>query len=345
MGHVNPALAVHQVLKDEDGYSCLFLGSRRRAEREAVERQGLPFVPLFSGKLRRYFSLKNLTDIPLIILGFCQAWCVLLRYRPDVVFSKGGYVSVPVVAAAHLLRIPVVTHESDACPGLATKIISRCAKKVCVAFPEAGDGLPQEKVVVTGNPVRPELFLPPKVDMKRRLGTDKPLLLVLGGSQGAREINELVWNHLDELTHMAFVYHQCGAGQWKPVSHDGYRAVPYIGEELNDLYHAADLVVSRSGAGAVGEICHYGKPSLLVPLSTASSRGDQVRNAERMERLGAAVVYHPGDDFPKMVHSLLEDGEKRSKLGTKARACATDDAAASLARVIRECMYTQEKRP
>jgi UDP-N-acetylglucosamine--N-acetylmuramyl-(pentapeptide) pyrophosphoryl-undecaprenol N-acetylglucosamine transferase len=338
MGHVNPALSVHQALCGEPGYECLFLGSRHPAERKAVENEGVPFVGLFSGKLRRYFSFRNVTDIPLIALGFLQSLCILLRYRPDVLFSKGGYVSVPAVAAAHIARIPVVTHESDAAPGLATKINSRWAKKVCVAFREAAEGLPPEKVVVTGNPIRRELLVPPRFDVKRKLGTERPLLLVLGGSQGSRQINRMIWDNLDELTSCCFVCHQCGEAEWKPLNKAGYVCMPYIGDEINELYQAADLVVSRSGAGTVGEICHYGKASLLVPLSLSSSRGDQILNAERLERKGAAVVLHDDADFLKIVRSLLEDEEKRSKLGEEARALATDDAAVKIADVIKACM-------
>jgi len=342
MGHVNPALAVHDSLKDEPGYECLFIGSHHSIEKQAVEAHCVPFVAICSGKLRRYASLRNFTDLFLIIIGFVQAFFILLRYRPDVLFSKGGYVSVPVVFAAHLLHIPIVTHESDALPGLSTRLNSKWARYVCIAFPEASGGLPEEKVVVTGNPIRPQLFSPVAYDLKQKLGISGKLVFVIGGSLGSHQINQLVWDNLDELTKSAFIYHQSGKADWRHIDHEGYCCVPYVEDEINEVYHVADLVISRSGAGTIGEICHYGKASLLIPLPRSASRGDQILNADRLEEKGAAVVLKDERDFLKLFHSLLEDDEKRSKLGKAAHVLATDAAAGNIADVIKRCAKKQE---
>lgn len=338
LGHVLPALSVHQCLKGVKGYECLFIGSRKPAEKECVEKECVPFAAIASGKLRRYPSPKTIFAAFSIMVGFFQSLFILLRYHPDVLFSKGGYVSVPPVYAAGLLHIPVVTHESDLSPGLANRMNAKVARKICVSAPEAGKGLPPEKVVVTGNPLRRELLVPPAFDMKQKLGTAKPLLLVMGGSQGAHQINVMVRDNLDALCSRFFVYHQCGAKEKEVVTHKDYFCTAFIDEGLNELYRSADVVVSRSGAGAIAEICHFGKASVLVPLSAESSRGDQVANAKRLEEKDAALVVTKESEFLHAVFSLLEDSEKQSRMEKNASALDENDAAEKIAAVILSCM-------
>ncbi|MDY6344234.1 MAG: undecaprenyldiphospho-muramoylpentapeptide beta-N-acetylglucosaminyltransferase [Sphaerochaetaceae bacterium] len=335
LGHVLPALSVHAVLKAKPGYECLFLGSRRRNERSAVESACVPYAGIFSGKLRRYFTFKTLFSGFGVLFGFLQSLLILSRYRPDVLFSKGGYVSVPPVLAAHLLRIPVVIHESDATAGLANRISSRYASRICVPFEGAGTEFPQEKVVVTGNPIRPSLSAPSGRDFKREKGIAGPLILVLGGSQGAKEVNSLIWNQLDALCRQAVVWHQCGSRDWKGIRHQGYHQCRFITDDMAALYEAADLVVSRSGAGALSELCHYGKPSILVPLKSGS-RGDQVVNARRMERAGASLVWTEGQDLAAMVEGLFSNPGYLETMARRAKSLDRSDAAERVAEVIEQ---------
>ncbi len=335
LGHVLPALSVHAVLKEREAYACLFVGSRKQSDRDAVEKEGIPYVAIFSGKLRRYFSFRTFFSLFGVLFGFLQSLWVLLRFKPDVLFSKGGYVSVPPVVAAHLLHVPVVIHESDATPGLANKIASRFARRICVPFPEAGRFFPPQKVVVTGNPIRPNLMHPSQADVKKSFGICGPLLLVLGGSQGAKEINSLIWDHLDALSSFCTIWHQCGSRDWKMVRHEKYHQCRFIGEDMASLYEGCDLVLSRSGAGTLAEICHYGKPSILIPLSRGS-RGDQVVNARRMETSGASLVFRSGMDLVKMVRTLLTDGKTLEAMGRSALSLDVKDAARRISRVVEE---------
>jgi len=338
LGHVLPALAVHQELKESPGYQCLYIGSTKRIEREAVEGEDVPFKAIASGKLRRYFSLHVIIDVFAIVIGFFQSLVILFHFKPDVLFSKGGYVSVPPVYAAHFLHIPIVSHESDADPGLATRLTSRYSNKICIAYEQARGVLPFAKTVVTGNPIRSQLRGPLRFDMKQRLGTKLPLILVTGGSQGALQINRLVWDNLDELCNRAFVYHQYGIRRNQETQHENYYATSYIGDELRELYNDADLVICRSGAGTIAELCFFGKPSLLVPLSLNASRGDQILNAKRLEEREAALVLHSEKDFVPMVFSLLDDWEKRSILSKNIRSLDCGDAAKNIASVIISCI-------
>ncbi|MDD7202605.1 MAG: undecaprenyldiphospho-muramoylpentapeptide beta-N-acetylglucosaminyltransferase [Sphaerochaetaceae bacterium] len=335
LGHVLPALSVHAILKTKPGYECLFIGSRKKSERSAVESACVPFAGIFSGKLRRYFTFKTLLAGFGVLFGFLQSLVILSRYRPDVLFSKGGYVSVPPVLAAHLLRIPVVIHESDATAGLANRISSRYASRICVPFDGAGKEFPQEKVVVTGNPIRPSLLVLSGRDFKKEKGIAGPLILVLGGSQGAKEVNSLIWNQLDRLCRQAVIWHQCGSRDWKGIRHQGYHQCRFITDDMAALYEAADLVVSRSGAGAISELCHYGKPSILIPLRSGS-RGDQVVNAKRMEKAGAALVWTGEKDLASMVEDLLASPGRLETMARNAESLDKSDATERVAEVIEQ---------
>lgn len=327
-GHIIPALVVADELRSELACGGLpldafWIGSDDEGEQALIKAAGIRCYGIPSGKLRRYFSLRNFTDVFRIMGGVLRSLTILRKERPDVLFSKGGFVSVPPVIAAWLLRIPAITHESDASVGLATRINARFVSKVCVSSAGAAKGLQTrypEKVVVTGNPVRKEILTadPKKGRTLLGIGMDEPLVLVLGGSLGALQINELIWGGLDALCAEAFVVHQTGKKTWRAVEHDRYRCVPYLHEELPDLLAAATVVVSRAGAGALAELVALGKPMLLLPLGFNASRGDQILNAERLSQAGAAEVLFQEDAsqqvFLDRLLCLLREGKRREGL-------------------------------
>ena len=224
------------------------------------------------------------------IKGYQQAKELLKKLKPDVVFSKGGFVAVPVVLAAKHSRIPVIIHESDLTPGLANKICIPSATKVCANFPETLEYLPEEKAVLTGTPIRKELFEGSAERGRAFCGFDnaKPILLVVGGSTGSAALNESVWNLLPTLLKYFYVIHLCGKNKMdaKQNGKSGYVQFEYISDELRDLLAASDLVISRAGANAICELLALHKPNILIPLSAAASRGDQILNAESFEQQG-----------------------------------------------------------
>ena len=290
-GHVTPNIALVPGLK-EMGLEVHYVGTRRGMERGLIAKTGLPYHRISAGKLRRYFDFKNFTDIIRIKLGFFQALILMLRLRPSIVFSKGGFVSCPVVWAAWFCRVPVVIHESDITPGLANKLSMPFAKKICFSFPETSSHLPSAKREATGLPVREELF---KGDAKRGkehcgFSDDKPVIVVIGGSLGAQAINEAVRGGLDRLLDDFNVCHICGKGAKAPGNRPGYCQFEYVNEELPDIFAMADMVISRSGATTLFELLALRKPALLIPLGTAASRGDQILNARSFEKQGYAKV-------------------------------------------------------
>lgn len=347
-GHIIPAIAVAQELRSElacRDIACdeFWIGTRKEQEQELVRDAGIRMYGIPSGKLRRYLSLRNLTDVFRIVGGIVCSYRILRKERPDVLFSKGGFASVPPVFAAHLLGIPSVTHESDASAGLATRINARFATYVCVSFKEAAGRLLERypgKIVVTGNPVRKEFVqADPTTGQKALgLGPHEPFVLILGGSQGALQINELVWNNLDALCRKAYILHQSGEKTWKPVDHERYRCVPYIGKELPGLIAAATVVVSRAGAGSLAELAAMRKPMLLVPLGSNASRGDQILNAKRFEREGAAEVLYAEDATPEVflerLTMLLDHADHRNELGEACRGLADIYAARRIVQTI-----------
>ncbi len=292
-GHVTPNLAMIAKLKEE-GYDISYIGSYLGIEKELIEKEGIPYYGIASGKFRRYFDVKNFTDPVRVIKGYQQAKDLLKRLKPDVVFSKGGFVAVPVVMAAKHCRIPVIIHESDITPGLANKICIPSATKVCANFPETLAFLPEEKAVLTGTPIRKELFEGDAARGRAFCGFDnaKPILLVVGGSTGSAALNESVWNLLPTLLKYFYVIHLCGKNKMdvKQNGKSGYVQFEYISEELRDLLAASDLVISRAGANAICELLALHKPNILIPLSAAASRGDQILNAESFEQQGFSYV-------------------------------------------------------
>ena len=290
-GHVTPNLALIEKL-DRSEWDIHYIGS------DAMEKDLIAAVPdvtyheIDSGKLRRYASLKTLTMPIHVQKGYCQARRILKALKPAVVFSKGGYVSVPVVAAAKGI-CPVLTHESDYTPGLANKIDAHFADKVLVTFADTVPLVKHGKGVHTGTPIRPELYKGSREKALAFTGLsgEKPVLLVTGGSLGAVAVNNAVREALPELIKTFDVVHLCGRGKADAsVSVPGYVQYEYIRDEMADLFALADAVVSRAGANAVFELLALCKPMLLLPLSGASTRGDQELNAAYFQKRGYARV-------------------------------------------------------
>lgn len=292
-GHVTPNIALLPRLK-EMGFEVSYIGSYEGMEKKLIEEQNIPYYGISSGKLRRYKSIKNLSDPFRVIKGFFEAMGLMRKIKPDVIFSKGGFVVVPVVLAAKLNRVPIVIHESDMTPGLATKISIPCAKKVCCNFPETVKLLPEKKAVLSGSPIRSELLKGDKNNAYKLCGFDgkKPILLVVGGSTGSANVNNAIRGILDKLLVTFDVIHLCGKGKTDPNYNNkkGYVQFEYAKDELKDYFAASDIVVSRAGANAICELLAIRKPNLLIPLSARASRGDQILNANSFKSQGYSEV-------------------------------------------------------
>ena len=292
-GHVTPNIALIPRLK-ELGYQISYIGSYDGIEKKLIEELGIPYYGISSGKLRRYFDLKNFSDPFRVLKGFHQARKLLKELKPDVIFSKGGFVTVPVVIAAKKCRIPAIIHESDMTPGLANKLCLSSAAKICCNFPETVSSLPKDKAVLTGTPIRRELMDGDKETAREFCGftDEKPVLMVIGGSLGAASVNENIRKILPELLKDFQVIHLCGKGKTdeRLKSTEGYVQFEYIKDELPDLFALADIVISRAGANAICELNALKKPNLLIPLSANASRGDQILNARSFERQGFSMV-------------------------------------------------------
>lgn len=297
-GHVTPNIALIPRLK-ELGYEISYIGSYNGIEKKLIEELGISYYGISSGKLRRYFDLKNFSDPFRVLKGFGEARRLLRAIKPDVVFSKGGFVTVPVVHAAHRLHIPVLIHESDMTPGLANRLAKSAASKICCNFPETVKALPEDKAVLTGTPIRQELLSGDRARALSFCGFDesRPVILVIGGSLGAVAVNNNVRSILPELLKEFQVIHLCGKGKTDESLNNtpGYVQYEYIKEELPDLFALSDLVISRAGANAICEIKALRKPNLLIPLSANASRGDQILNARSFERQGFSVVLEEED--------------------------------------------------
>ena len=292
-GHVTPNIAMLPRLK-EMGYKISYIGTYDGIEKKLIEAEGIPYYGISSGKLRRYFSMKNFSDPFRVIKGFRQAKKLMKQLRPDVVFSKGGLVSVPVVMAAAKKKIPVVIHESDMTPGLANKLALPKASRVCCNFPETASTFPEGVATVTGTPIREELYHgdAEKGRMFCRFTDNRPTILVMGGSTGSAAVNACIRDALPELLKDYNVVHLAGEGKTDP-SYDGragYAQFAYVKEQLPDVFALADLVISRAGANAICELLALRKPNILIPLSLAQSRGDQILNARSFEKSGYSKV-------------------------------------------------------
>ena len=293
-GHVTPNIALMPALQ-EAGYEIEYIGSYNGMEKGLIEACNIPYHGIASGKLRRYFDIKNLSDPFRVLKGYAQAKSLMRKLKPDVVFSKGGFVSVPVVLAAKHCHIPAIIHESDITPGLANKIAIRGEKKVCCNFPETLQYLPADKAVLTGSPIRKELFAGNKDEATvfcHFPDQSKPVILIIGGSSGSKVINETVRKVLPELLENYYVIHLCGKGNLDDSLKGliGYAQFEYISKELTNLFALCDLAISRAGANAICELLALHKPNILIPLSAAASRGDQILNAKSFKKQGFSYV-------------------------------------------------------
>lgn len=313
-GHVTPNIALLPRLKELQ-YDIHYIGSYNGIEKELIEQFGIPYHGISSGKLRRYFSVQNFTDPFRVLKGFGEAQKLIKLLKPDVIFSKGGFVSVPVVMAGKKCKVPVIIHESDMTPGLANKLSIPSAVKVCCNFPETVELLPADKAVLTGSPIRQELLEGDAEKARNFTGFtfEKPVILVIGGSLGAVAVNNAVRSNLPELLKDFQVIHLCGRGKLDPTLNNlnGYVQYEYIKDELKDLFALTDIVISRAGANAICELLALHKPNLLIPLSANASRGDQILNARSFERQGFSMVLEEeeitSEKFLSCVHTLYDN--------------------------------------
>ncbi len=313
-GHVTPNIALIPGLR-ELGYDIQYIGSYNGIEKELIEPFGIPYHGISSGKLRRYFSVKNFTDPFRVVKGFSEARKLIKDLKPDVIFSKGGFVSVPVVLAGKKCKVPVIIHESDMTPGLANKIAIPSAVKVCCNFPETLDCLPKGKAILTGSPIRQELLSGNKIAAMDLCGftADKPVILVIGGSLGSVIVNNAVRQGLPKLLEDFQIIHLCGKGKTDESLKDtkGYCQFEYVKDELRDIFALSDIVISRAGANAICELLALRKPNLLIPLSANASRGDQILNARSFERQGFSMVLEEEnlteDSLVRAVHDLYDN--------------------------------------
>lgn len=293
-GHVTPNIALLPALHSQ-GYEISYIGSYEGIEKRLIEEQGITYYGISSGKLRRYFDPKNFSDPFKVLKGYWQSVKLLKKIKPDVVFSKGGFVSVPVVLAARHCRIPAIIHESDLTPGLANRIAIPRATKVCCNFPETLSYLPAEKAVLTGSPIREELLsgdADAAFALCRFTDHTKPTILIVGGSSGSRAINTAIRDLLPELIKNYNVIHLCGKGNLDASldTVSGYAQFEYANRELADMFALADLVISRAGANAICELLALHKPNILIPLTAQASRGDQILNANSFRSQGFSYV-------------------------------------------------------
>ncbi len=297
-GHVTPNIALLPALQSA-GFEVSYMGSYDGIEKKLIGDFDIPYTGISTGKFRRYLDVKNLTDPFRVIKGFGEARKHLKALQPDVVFSKGGFVSVPVVRAAASLGIPCIIHESDMTPGLANKLCIPVAEKVCCNFPETMRNIPESKAVLTGSPIRRELTQGNKLAGLDMCGftANKPVIMVMGGSQGASNVNKAVRDALPKLLEDFQVVHLCGKGKLDNLflNTSGYKQFEYVKAELKDLFAMTDLVISRAGANAICELLALKKPNILIPLPSSSSRGDQLLNAASFEAQGFSIVINEDD--------------------------------------------------
>lgn len=292
-GHVTPNLALIEALIKQD-WQVDYIGSKDSIEKTLVEQKKIPFHAIETGKLRRYFSWKNALSPFLICAGIMQSYFLLRKLKPNIVFSKGGFVAFPVVFSAWLNRIPIVAHESDLSPGLANRLSFPFVNKICLTFANAKPFFKQSQhTVTTGTPIRQRLFEGSKQQGLQlcQFTEDKPCILVMGGSAGSAKINLIVRQALPALLPLYNIIHLCGTGKIDPLSvYPGYYQIEYANDSLPDLLAAADIVVSRAGANSIYELLALQKPHILIPLSAEVSRGDQIENAQYFKDLGVSAV-------------------------------------------------------
>jgi UDP-N-acetylglucosamine--N-acetylmuramyl-(pentapeptide) pyrophosphoryl-undecaprenol N-acetylglucosamine transferase len=342
-GHVYPGLAVMDMLKC-DGLKFAWLGSRKGIEYKIASSRELDFYHIPAGKLRRYFSLRNFTDIFLIAAAFFKSLVILKKIKPVCLFSKGGFVSVPPAAAARLLGIPVLSHESDLDPGLATRINSVFSSRLFLAYEKSRLYFRPSvlnKTTVSGNPVRKDVFSGSREEGLKLAGFDgsKPVVLFMGGSLGSAQINGIAEKILPGLLERVCVIHQTGESCEKPLQKKGYFSKAFFAGEYPDILACTDIAVTRAGAGTLWELGVKGLPAVLIPLDSGASRGDQLRNAAFFAENSAALLL-PGkgpaeDEVLQLIFMLIEDTKLAARYSENIRKLCRPDAAACIAAELR----------
>jgi UDP-N-acetylglucosamine--N-acetylmuramyl-(pentapeptide) pyrophosphoryl-undecaprenol N-acetylglucosamine transferase len=312
-GHVTPNIALIPLMQQK-GYTVHYIGRCEGIEKELIEKMpGVIYHGISAGKLRRYNNIKNLTDPFRVVKGYFQALKLMKEIKPAGLFSKGGFVSVPVVMAAKAHRVPIVIHESDMTPGLATKLCLPHAKKACTSFNKTSEQL-GKKGICTGTPLRDSLFNGNGEICRKKLQLDeKPVILVMGGSLGAKAVNDNIRLVLNRLLPVFNVVHICGKGKTDElVNEKGYVQLEYVTDDLPDIMALADIVVTRGGSNSINEFLALHKPMIIIPLPAVHSRGDQLVNAEEFERLGYAVDLREEDiTEDKLVNAIRNLYDKR----------------------------------
>ncbi len=338
-GHVTPNIALMNRLLSE-GFKISYIGSKGGFEEELIKALCIPYYGISTGKLRRYASLKNISDFFNVIAGIREARKLMLKLKPDVLFSKGGYVSVPVVLGAKGI-CPIVCHESDYSPGLSTKVAACYAKTMCVSFQDTL-GMLKREAVFTGTPIRPELYNG-NVGAGRALcgfSGEKPVLLVIGGSQGSQAINEALSSALKALLKQFDIAHICGKGKLCNIAPlKGYVQFEYVRDGLKDLLSMASIVLSRAGANTIFELLALKKPSLLIPLPSSSSRGDQLQNAAYFEKKGFSKVLLQEDlNEQSLINALSSLYLERERYIKSMSACKNADGTEAVLNEIRKAV-------
>ncbi|MEY8321600.1 undecaprenyldiphospho-muramoylpentapeptide beta-N-acetylglucosaminyltransferase [Lachnospiraceae bacterium 46-61] len=319
-GHVTPNLALIPALKQQ-GYDIIYIGSEQGMEKGLIEKTNITYYGIPTGKLRRYLSAKNISDVFRVVSGIKEATALIKKIKPDIVFSKGGFVAVPVVLGAKFNKVPVIIHESDMTPGLANRIAMPFAKKVCTTFPETLEYITKGKGINTGTPIRKELFEGKKEKGLKICGftEQKPIIMMMGGSLGSVKINVQLRGALSTLLNDFQLVHICGKGNFdkKLENKKGYKQFEYLSEELPHIFAMSDVIISRAGSNSISEFLALKKPNLLIPLSAKASRGDQILNAQSFEKQGFSMVLQEEDmtyiSLEKAVRVLYENRQKYIK--------------------------------
>lgn len=339
-GHVTPNIALIEALQN-DNWKIDYIGSIDGVEKSMINAINIPYHAIRCGKLRRYFSWKNFYDPFNMLAGILQACYLLFKLKPNVVFSKGGFVALPVVIAAWINRIPVIAHESDMSPGLANRLSFPFVNKICVTFDAAKTHFKRkDKVAVTGTPIRQELLTGDKARGLALCGftDDKPCLMIIGGSQGSNAINRAVRQALDTLSQHFQVIHLCGKGNVDSalINKPGYCQFDYANTELPDLFAATDTVISRAGANSLYEILALTKPHVLIPLPLKASRGDQIQNARYFEKQGISVVLDEESLTPVTLLTAVDSVvARREEIMSKIRALNIESATMKIVEMIK----------
>lgn len=339
-GHVSPNIALIQKLRSlysPEELEISYIGGKNGIEKEMLEKENIAYYGVSCGKLRRYRSLKNLSDPFRVLAGFFQALRRLRKIKPDLLFSKGGFVAVPPVLAAFFCRIPIIIHESDYSPGLTTKISAKVASRICVTFEDTLRSFPAAKAVWTGTPIRRRLHTGSADAGYAFTGfqKEKPVVLVMGGSQGSQAINQALLAALPELTKSLQIVHLAGKGNAAAMPKDvaGYVCYDFLSDELADVLAITDYVISRAGSNAIFEFLSLKKPMLLIPLPLSASRGDQLLNADYFQKKGYALTLPQEEVSTERLIAAVADLQAKREMFAAAMQTSPDGTDAVLAEI------------